>query len=77
MTRDNALAETTIGLYKTECIRDGSPFRAGPVRTQADRVEITSARVHWYNTSRLMHRLGRRPPAEAEAAYYQQARDAA
>ena len=26
---DNALAETTIGLYKTECTRDGSPFRTG------------------------------------------------
>src|SRR5207245_306518 len=33
---DNALAETTIGLYKTECTRAGSPFRAGPVRTLAD-----------------------------------------
>jgi putative transposase len=33
--------------------------------------------VHWYNTGRLMHRLGRRPPAEAEAEYYRQARDAA
>ncbi len=74
---DNALAETTIGLYKTGCIRDGSPFRTGPVRTLADLEEITSAWVHWYNTARLMHRLGRRPPAEAEAEYYQQARDAA
>ena len=27
---DNALAETTIGLYKTECAREDSPFRAGP-----------------------------------------------
>ena len=74
---DNALAETTIGLYKTECTRDGSPFRDGPVRTLADLEEITSAWVHWYNTARLMHRLGRRPPAEAEAGYYQQAKDAA
>ncbi len=74
---DNALAETTIGLYKTECTRDGSPFRGGLVRTLADLEEITSAWVHWYNTARLMHRLGRRPPAEAEAGYYQQARDAA
>ena len=74
---DNALAETTIGLYKTECTRAGSPFRAGPVRTLADLEEITSAWVHWYNTARLMHRLGRRPPAEAEAEYYQQAKDAA
>jgi transposase InsO family protein len=62
---DNALAEATIGLYKTECIRDGSPFRHGPIRTLADLEEITSAWVRWYNTSRLMHRLGRVPPAES------------
>jgi hypothetical protein len=37
--------------------------------------DITSAWVHWYNTSRLMHRLGRRPPAEAEADYYAHNRD--
>jgi putative transposase len=67
---DNALAETTMGLYKTECTRDGSPFRNGPLETLADVEQITSAWVHWYNTSRLMHRLGRRPPAEAEAQYY-------
>jgi putative transposase len=70
MTRDNALAETTIGLYKTECVRDGSPFRNGPLRTLADLKDITSAWVHWYNSSRLMHRLGRRAPAEVEAEYY-------
>jgi putative transposase len=69
-TQDNALAETTIGLYKTECVREGSPFRTGPLRTLTDLEHITSAWVHWYNTSRLMHRLGRRPPAEAEAEYY-------
>jgi hypothetical protein len=28
---DNALAETTIGLYQSECLRDGSPFRDGPI----------------------------------------------
>ena len=67
---DNALAETTIGLYKTECTREGSPFRTGPLETLADVEKITSEWVHWYNTSRLMHRLGRRPPAEAEAEYY-------
>jgi putative transposase len=54
---DNALAETTIGLYKTECVRDGSPFRRGPLATLAGLDEITSAWVHWYNSSRLMHRL--------------------
>ena len=67
---DNALCETTIGLYKTECIRDGSPFRTGPIRTLADLENITSAWVAWCNVRRLMHRLGRRPPAEAEAEYY-------
>jgi putative transposase len=67
---DNALCETTIGLYKTERIRDGSPFRTGPLRTLTDLEDITSAWVHWYNTSRLTHRLGRRPPAAAEAEYY-------
>lgn len=67
---DNALAETTIGLYKTECVRDGSPFRTGPIATLADLEEVTSAWVAWYNHDRLMHRLGRRPPAEAEADYH-------
>lgn len=67
---DNALAETTIGLYKTECVRDGSPFRTGPIATLADLEEITSAWVAWYDNDRLMHRLGRRPPAEAEADYH-------
>ena len=67
---DNALAETTIGLYKTECIRPGSPFRDGPIRTLAELEAVTAAWVHWYNTCRLMHRLGRRPPMEAEADYY-------
>jgi putative transposase len=37
----------------------------------ADLEHITSAWVHWYNTARLMHRLGRRPPAEVETEYYQ------
>jgi putative transposase len=72
---DNALAETTIGLYKTECIRDDSPFRRGPLTGLSNVEAITADWVHWYNTSRLMHRLDRRPPAEAEADYYAQTRD--
>ena len=67
---DNALAETTIGLYKTECTRAGSPFRTGPFARLSDIEDATSAWVHWYNTGRLMHRLGRRPPAEHETDYY-------
>ena len=31
---------------------------------------LTAEWVHWYNTDRLMHRLGRIPPVEAEAEYY-------
>ena len=67
---DNALAETTIGLYKTECVRADSPFRRGPLRTVGDVELITADYVGWYNQQRLMHRLGRIPPAEAEARYY-------
>jgi putative transposase len=69
---DNALAETTIGLYKTECIRPGAPstpFHDG--LDNALEVELATANwVHWYNTSRLMHRLGRKPPLETENEYY-------
>jgi hypothetical protein len=61
-SREGEVAKTTIGLYKTECVRDGSPFRAGPLATLTDLEDATSAWVHWYNTAQLMHRLGRRPP---------------
>jgi hypothetical protein len=69
---DNALAETTIGLYKNECICADSPFRRGPLRNLADVELITADYVAWYNQQGLMHRLGRIPPAEAEADYYDQ-----
>ncbi len=72
---DNTLAETTVGLYKTECIRDESPFRRGPLTALSDLEATTADLVHWYNTSRLMHRLGRQPPDETEAHYYAQTRD--
>ncbi|WP_435590113.1 IS3 family transposase [Nocardia sp. bgisy118] len=67
---DNALAETTIGLYKTEAVRDDSPFRRGPLQGLADVELLTHEWVSWFNNSRLMHRLGRRPPVEYEADYY-------
>lgn len=67
---DNALAETTIGLYKTEGVREDSPFRAGPLTSLSDVEDITSRWVSWYNSERIMHRLGRVPPAEAETAHY-------
>ncbi|MDE1675572.1 IS3 family transposase, partial [Nocardia gipuzkoensis] len=36
----------------------------------ADVELLTADWVGWYNQSRIMHRLGRRPPAEHEADYY-------
>lgn len=72
---DNALCETIIGLYKTECTRAGSPFRNGPLNHLSDLEEATAAWVDWYNNRRLMHRLGRIPPAEYEANYYARTRD--
>jgi len=72
---DNALAETTIGLYKHECVRADSPFRTGPLATLGDVEQITADWVHWYNEKRLMHRLNRRPPAEHEADYYASTHD--
>jgi len=71
---DNALAETTIGLYKTEAVRADSPFRRGPLNRLADVEMLTADWVHWYNTSRLIHRLDRTPPVEFEARYYTQQR---
>ena len=59
-----------VGAYKAECIADDSPFRIGPLRTVSDVEEVASAWVHWYNTARMLHRLGRIPPTEYEAKYY-------
>ena len=62
---DNALAETIIGLFKTEVIR-----RRGPWRT-IDEVEIAVLEwVDWFNNRRLLEPLGWIPPTEYEAAYY-------
>jgi putative transposase len=63
---DNALCETTIGLYKTECVRAGSPFRAGPIRTLADLENMTSAWVSWYRAPRGAVRSngGERPSSD-------------
>jgi len=67
---DNALAETIIGLYKCECVRRGSPFNPDGFTTVPDVETATADWVHWFNNHRLLHRLKRRPPAEAEAAHY-------
>ncbi|OBK38696.1 transposase [Mycobacterium sp. 1245111.1] len=62
---DNALAETINGLYKTELIKPGKPWRT------IDDVELATARwVHWFNHSRLYEYCGDIPPVELETAYY-------
>lgn len=67
---DNALAETIIGLYKCECTPPGSPFNVDGFATIAEVETATADWVHWFNNRRLLHRLGRRPPAQAEATHY-------
>jgi putative transposase len=62
---DNALAETVIGLYKTEVIR-----RDGPWRGIEDVEFATLEWVDWFNHRRLLSSIGDIPPAEFEAMYY-------
>ncbi len=66
---DNALMESIIGLFKTECIRPG-PFHDGPLKTLTDVELATMAWVDWWNHRRLHSTLGMLTPAETEAAHY-------
>ena len=62
---DNALAETVIGLFKTEVIHRRGPWRS------FDAVEYATLEwVDWFNNRRLLEPIGNIPPAEAEANYY-------
>src|SRR5204863_9324924 len=61
---DNALAESIVGLYKTEVID-----HLGPWETPAQVEAATSEWASWYNTARVMRRTGGRPPAEYERAW--------
>jgi putative transposase len=61
---DNALAETVVGLYKTECVRHDGPWR------DVHHLELgTCDWVDWFNTRRLHGVLGM-TPLESETAYY-------
>jgi transposase InsO family protein len=62
---DNALAETVIGLFKTEEI-----YRRGPWKGLEDVEFATLEWVAWYNRHRLLEPLGYVPPAEFEQAYH-------
>ena len=64
---DNAMAESIIGLCKTEKIWLEGPWR------NIDEVEYaTLVWVNWYNNKRLLEPIGNIPPVEFEAAYYEQ-----
>lgn len=62
---DNALAESIIGLFKTEVIRRREPW------TNFESVELATLEwVNWFNNRRLLEPIGNIPPAEYEQAYY-------
>jgi putative transposase len=64
---DNALAETVIGLYKTELVRRHGPWR------NLEHLEVATLEwVDWYNQRRLHSWSGNIPPAEYEAIYWAQ-----
>jgi putative transposase len=65
---DNALAETTNGLYKTECVYGPD---APKVWDDLGDLELaTLSWVHWFNHDRLHGHCGDIPPVEYEAAHY-------
>src|SRR2546426_1220159 len=64
---DNALAESVIGLYKTEVIRKQRPWRS------FEQLELATASwVEWYNNRRLHTSIRDLPPAEFESTYYRE-----
>jgi len=63
---DNALAESTIGLFKTEVIDFMGPWKSvGQVEWE------TLKWVNWYNTKRLHSKIGYITPQEAEENFYE------
>lgn len=59
------MAESTIGLYKTERIHHEGPWRG------VDDVELATLNwVWWFNNIRLHSTIGYVTPVEYEQAYY-------
>ena len=66
----NALAESVIGLFKTEVIHRTGPWRS------LETVEFATLEwVDWFNNRRLLEPIGNIPPAEAEARYHAENRE--
>ena len=69
---DNALMESTIGLFKTEVIDHERPTWDSWRQVE----QAAASWVHWYNTERLHSSIGDIPPAEYEEIYYDSTRAA-
>lgn len=62
---DNALMESTIGLYKTELVKPGRPWKT------LSQVELATAEwIDWYCHRRLHGEIGHVPPVEYETNYH-------
>ena len=62
---DNAMAETVIGLFKSEVINRRGPWR------HVESVEFATLEwVDWWNNRRLLEPIGSIPPVELERAYH-------
>lgn len=64
---NNALAETVVGLYKTDCVKIDGLFRT------VDELELaTLSWGHWFNENRLHGSIGNLTPIEQENEYYRE-----
>jgi transposase InsO family protein len=69
---DNAMAESIIGLFKTEMIRPAGPWR------NLEAVEyVTLEWVDWFNNRRLLGSIADIPPVEFEPSYHKSLEDPA
>lgn len=63
---DNAVMESTIGLYKSELVdHDRRRSWSGPAELERE----TASWVHWYNTSRIHTSINKTSPTEYEDHY--------
>ncbi len=67
---DNAMAESTIGLFKNEVMAKNNPLHPGPFKSIADVEYATVYWVAWCNNMQLHCSMGNVSPAEFELNYY-------